>query len=100
MSIAVPFPDSLCALAARGVVRLRARRAGSVRAALIPPAARRLQEPRGDETQRQPAEGDRPRLTTSEVLDVPQKRVGVRVLQVSAESLAALRGLVGQAGRC
>src|SRR5215216_1232401 len=66
---------------------------------LVPPPARRLQEARGRQPERQPAEGHSPGLLAAELLDVVEDAVGVRLLQVAAEPLSALGDLIDHLGR-
>ena len=69
------------------------------RARLVATGARGLQEARGGEPEREPAGDDRPRALAAEVLDVAQDRVAVGALQVVAERLGALGGLLGELRR-
>src|SRR5947209_5964021 len=64
-------------------------------AVVIAAGAGRLQKPGGREAQRQSARGNRPRLTTTEVLRVGQQLVGILVAQISPDVL----GVAGKAFR-
>ena len=77
----------------------RRRRGVARRARLVATGARRLQEARGREAERHAAGDDRPRLPAPEVLEVAQDRVAVGALQVVAERLGALGGLLGELRR-
>src|SRR3954469_209961 len=68
-------------------------------ARLVAPAAGRLEEARGDEPEREATRDHRPRAVAAEVLDVAQDRVAIGALEVVAERLRALRGLLSQLRR-
>src|SRR4051794_18157219 len=80
-------PEGRCASTGAGLARA------------VPLTARRLEEPRRREAEREPAGDHRPRLPPGEVLDVAQDPVGVRLAEVAAAALGALGGLVRQLGR-
>ena len=68
-------------------------------ARLVAAATRRLQKARGRDPEHEAAGDDRPRLPAPEVLEVTQDRLAVGTLQIVAQRLRALRGLIGQLRR-
>src|SRR4051812_34750871 len=69
------------------VLPARGQVARALPARLIAAAARRLEEARGGEPEREAAGDDRPRLPAPEVLQVAQDRVTVRARQIIAQRL-------------
>ena len=74
------------------------RSVGRCRPRSVPPAAGGLEEARGGDAQHHASGQHRQRLAATEVLDVTQNPVRVRLAQVTADSLDPIRGLVGQPG--
>src|SRR5687767_5607879 len=68
-------------------------------ARLVAPAARRLQEPSRDDSEHHPSGQQREGLAPTEVLDVVQQPVSVRLDEVAPDALDAVRGLFGKPGR-
>src|SRR3954453_3260010 len=62
---------------------------------LIALAARRLEQARRHEAEREPAGGDGPRLAAGEVLDVAQDAIGVRVPHPGSDALDPIGHLMG-----
>src|SRR3954447_22624490 len=84
-----------------GAAPVRGRRVDAVLPRLLLRAAltRRLQEARSGEAEGDAAGDHGPRLPAPEVLDVAKDRVAVGALQIVAERLGALGGLLGELRR-
>src|SRR5436190_22519168 len=67
--------------------------------ALVAARARRLEEPRCHNAEREPAERERPRLPAPEVLNVGQELVAAGITEPAAHSVDVACGLIGELRR-